>query len=95
MSLLAALEDDQRDLAGDLGLKSGKEGIVLHGVRPQPVAFLPHRHMGGGRPRLGTDLHSDLGVCHQVVLPVRVGGCALIGSEHDQAVTVGVVYSGG
>jgi hypothetical protein len=80
--LLAALEEDYRDLAGGLALKFGKIRIVRHGVRPQPVAFLPHSHLGGSCPGLGTDLHRDLGMCHQVVVPVRVGGFAEKRSEH-------------
>ena len=38
--------------------------------------------------RLVPDLHSDLGVSKQIVIPIGVGGCAPFGGKGNQALTV-------
>src|SRR5258708_3887504 len=84
-------ERDQRNLAGGLGLVLGENGIALHGLGPQPLPLSLFGDHSDGVEGLGPDLDGDLRVRHQIVIPVRVSGCATVGRPDEQAIAIGEI----
>src|SRR6266487_1848274 len=82
-------ERDHRKLAGCLRLMLGQIGIQRHSLGPQSIPLFIFCDNSDGIEGLGPNLDGDLRVRYQIVIPVRVSGCASGGGDHNQAVALG------
>src|SRR5439155_7844316 len=67
----------------------GQRGIQRHSLGPQSIPLFIFCDNSDGIEGLGPNLDGDLRVRYQIVIPVRVSGCASGGGDHDQAVALG------
>src|SRR5260370_41172299 len=67
----------------------GQPGIQRHSLGPQSIPLFIFCDNSDGIEGLGPNLDGDLRLRYQIVIPVRVSGCASGGGEHDQAVALG------
>src|SRR2546421_9445597 len=67
----------------------GKKWVQFKCCAPQPLPLQTLRNGSDSLEGLGSYLDGDFWVSHQVAIPVRVGRCARVGGDHEQAVAIG------
>ena len=82
--LLAFLsgETDHRSLPRRFRSILGEKRIQLNNSVPQPLPFRIYLHNSSSLEGLGPNLDSDLRMCHQVVIPIGISWCDLIGGNY-------------
>src|SRR5260221_14084610 len=91
-SACSSFQGNHRDLPGCFRLVLGEKRVQLHYSAPQPLPLRTFRDDGGGVESLGPDLDGDSWGSHQVAVPVRVGRCASVGGDHEQAGAIGDIH---
>ncbi len=88
--LLAFLsgETDHRSLPRRFRSILGEKRIQLNNSVPQPLPFRIYLHNSSSLEGLGPNLDSDLRMCHQVVIPIGISWCALIGGNYYEAIVI-------
>src|SRR6266851_6456290 len=93
-SACSSFQGNHRDLPGSFRLVLGEKGVQLYYPAPQPLPLRTFRDDSRSLEGLASDLDCDFGVSHQVAVPVRVGRCANVGGDDEQAVAIGYIHHG-
>src|SRR5258708_32013010 len=70
----------------------GKKWVQFNYPGPQSLPLRTLRDDGDSLEDLISYLDGDFWVSHQIAIPVRVGRCARVGGDHEQAVAIGYIH---